>query len=165
VVLGRIFLVALTTSGAVAGQAEPPDEGTTPVVVLGSDEYLAAGADAIRAGQFDDGIRLTLIGIERATSDRNRAAGLANLCAAHVAKREPDRALPYCTESLALNDGNWRAYSNRSQAYFIKGMYAEAAKDNEAAAALAPSAAHVRMIRSMLNERMLQPSITIEEHQ
>ena len=46
----------------------------------------------------------------------------------YVAKNEPDKAIPYCTESLSLNDGNWRVYSNRSQAYFIKGMYIEAAE-------------------------------------
>jgi tetratricopeptide (TPR) repeat protein len=145
--------------------ADTPDSSATPRVVLGTNEYLAAGADAIRAGQYDDGIRLTLIGLERgADSVRNRAAGLANLCAAHVAKSEPAEAIPYCTESLRLNGANWRAHSNRSHAYFLQGNYTAAAVDNETAAALSPNSAHVRMIREMLNERRLLPSITIEEH-
>jgi tetratricopeptide (TPR) repeat protein len=162
--MGRVLTIAL-----VASLLSPPcrgdPESSAATVTLGVDEYLLAGADAIRGGQFDDGIRLTLIGLKRGPNARNRAAGLANLCSAYISKNEPDNAIPYCNESLTLNDANWRVFSARSQAYLIKGMYAEAAKDNEAAAALAPNAAHVRMIRSMLNERMLQPSITIEEHQ
>lgn len=162
--MGRILWAALAASLLTTPCRGDP-EGSATTVTLGVDEYLLAGADSIRAGQFDDGIRLTLIGLERGgVSARNRAAGLANLCSAYVSKNEPDKAIPYCNESLALNDANWRVFSARSQAYFIKGMYADAAKDNEAAAALAPSAAHVRMIKSLLNERLLQPSVTIEEH-
>jgi tetratricopeptide (TPR) repeat protein len=140
------------------------DDSAAPRIVVGGNEHLAAGADAIRAGAFDDGIRLTLLGLERGVDRRNRAAGLANLCAAHVAKNEPDPAIPYCTESLRLNDRNWRAYTNRARAYFLKGMYSEAAADNEAAAALNPDAPHVRMIEGLLNERTLRPSVTTEEH-
>jgi tetratricopeptide (TPR) repeat protein len=156
--------LALTLVTTLA-DADVDDPNTGQHVVLGADEYLSAGADSIRAGRYDDGIRLTKVGLERGLADtRNRAAGLANLCAAYVAKREPDTALPYCDQALELNDANWRAYSNRSHAYLLKERYAEAASDNEAAAALAPNAAHVLMIKRMLNERTLQPSITIEEH-
>lgn len=134
-------------------------------IVIGASPYLSAGADAIRSGRYDEGIRLTKIGLERDTrSSRDRAAGLANLCAAHVAKEEPDAAIPYCTQSIELFSGNWRPYSNRSHAYLQKGMYAEAARDNEAAASLRPNADHVRMIREMLNERLLSPQVTMEEH-
>jgi hypothetical protein len=159
--LSSSLILALSATPA---WADPENAGPSAVVTLGADEYLSAGADAIRAQQYDDGIRLTLIGLERGVSPRNRAAGLANLCAAHVARNEPDQAIPYCTESLSLNGGNWRTYSNRSQAYLLKGMYAQAAADNEAASAINPGAAHVRMMKGLLNERMLQPSITIEEH-
>src|SRR5690606_10933489 len=134
-------------------------------VVIGASEYLSAGADAIRAGDFDEGIRLTTIGLKRqARTLRERAAGLANLCAAHVAKEQPDESIPYCDESLELFSGNWRAYSNQSHAYFHKGMYEAAARDNEAAAALRPNAAHVTMIRGMLNEQSLTPRITMREN-
>jgi tetratricopeptide (TPR) repeat protein len=161
--MGRMLWVALAAC-VLAGPARADPEGSEAVVTLAVEEYLLAGADAIRGGQFDDGIRLTLIGLERGPSARNRAAGLANLCAAYVSKNEPDKAIPFCNESLTINEGNWRVYSTRSQAYFLKGMYMEAARDNDAAAVLSPTAAHVRMIKSLLNERLLQPSVTIEEH-
>jgi tetratricopeptide (TPR) repeat protein len=139
-------------------------DGSAMSTTFGGDEYLFAGADAIRAGQFDDGIRLTLIGLARVVSTRNRAAGLANLCAAYVSKREPDAALPFCAEALRLAPGNWRAYTARSQAYFQKGLLAEAARDNEAAAAINPNAAHVKMMLGKINERRLQPQIVVEDH-
>jgi tetratricopeptide (TPR) repeat protein len=141
------------------------DPGAQHGVVIGASQYLSAGADAIRDGRYDEGIRLTKIGLQRdARSLRDRAAGLANLCAAYVAKEEPDEALPHCTQSIELHGGNWRSYSNRSHAYLQKEMYAEAAADNAAAAAMSPNAAHVRMIRAMLNEHRLTPRITMEEH-
>jgi len=152
----------LAPVGAALGDRDP---GPRHGVVIGASEYLSAGADAIRAGNYDEGIRLTTIGLQRqARTLRDRAAGLANLCAAYVAKEEPDAAIPYCDESIELFDGNWRAYSNRSHAYLLKGMLEEAARDNAAAAALSPRAAHVQMIRGMLNERKLKPRITMQEH-
>lgn len=152
----------LLASTLALGDREPsPRHG----IVIGASEYLSAGADAIRAGDFDEGIRLTTIGLQRqARTLRDRAAGLANLCAAHVAKEQPDEAIPFCDESLELYSGNWRAFSNRSHAYFLKGMYAEAARDNSAAAAISSNAPHVKMIRGWLNERSLTPSITMQEH-
>jgi tetratricopeptide (TPR) repeat protein len=159
-----MLCVALATSVLATPSRADPD-GSELRLTLGVDEYLSAGADAIRAGQFDDGIRLTLRGLERGgIRTRNRAAGLANLCAAHVSKNEPDTAIPYCDASLTLVPDNWRAFSARSQAYLQKGQLAPAARDNESAAALNPHAAHVRMIKQMLNERLLQPSVTVEEH-
>lgn len=154
--------VVLVPGGALLADRDP---GPRHGIVIGASEYLSAGADAIRAGNYDEGIRLTTIGLQRqARTLRDRAAGLANLCAAYVAKEEPDAAIPYCDESIELFDGNWRAYSNRSHAYLLKGMLEEAARDNAAAAALSPRAAHVQMIRGMLNERKLKPRITMQEH-
>src|SRR5690606_31411353 len=158
-----LAVAALASSAqALCDDREP---GPRHGVVIGASAYLSAGADAIRAGDYDEGIRLTTIGLERqARTVRDRAAGLANLCAAHVAKEEPDKAIPFCDESIELYDGNWRAFSNRSHAYLLKGMLDEAARDNAAASALSPRAAHVQMIRGMLNERNLTPRITMEEH-
>ncbi len=154
-------LVLLATSAAAGGG--PRDDSQTRVVL--GDEYLAAGADAIRAGSYDDGIRLTTMGLKRgAATQRNRAAGLANLCSAYVAKGKPDEALPYCDRAIELDHGNWRPLSVRAQAYFQKEMFAKADADNAAAAAIAPKAAHVLMIRGWLNERLLKPRVIVEEH-
>jgi tetratricopeptide (TPR) repeat protein len=138
-----------------------PDSRT----VLGvANEYLAAGAEALRLKEYDEGIRLTKIGLERPTSPRDRAAALSNLCAAHAAKNEPDPAIGYCTESLTFNDANWRAYSNRAYAYYLKRMFDEADKDLDVALSLNPSAKQMPQIRGMMNERRLRGRVTMEEH-
>jgi tetratricopeptide (TPR) repeat protein len=138
-----------------------PDSRT----VLGvANEYLAAGAEALRLKEYDEGIRLTKIGLERPTSPRDRAAALSNLCAAHAAKNEPDPAIGYCTESLTINDANWRAYSNRAYAYYLKRMFDEADKDLDVALSLNPSAKQMPQIRGMMNERRLRGRVTLEEH-
>jgi tetratricopeptide (TPR) repeat protein len=134
--------------------------------VLGvGNEYLAAGAEAIRAKQYDDGIRLTKMGLERPASPRDRAAALSNLCAAHAAKNEPDIAIGYCTDSISINEANWRAFSNRAYAYYLKRMFDQADSDLEVALAINPSARQMPQIRGMMNERRLRGRVTMEEHQ
>jgi tetratricopeptide (TPR) repeat protein len=133
--------------------------------VLGvGNELLAAGAEMIRAGQYEDGIRLTTQGLERPASTNDRAAALSNLCAAHAASGHPDLAITFCTESISINDKNWRAYSNRSYAFYLKGMYAQAHADLEMAASISPNARQVEQIRGMINERNLRPSVIMEDH-
>jgi tetratricopeptide (TPR) repeat protein len=134
--------------------------------VLGvANEYLAAGAEAIRAGQYDDGIRLTKLGLDRPASPRDRAAALSNLCAAHAAKKEPDIAIDYCTQSLGINDANWRAYSNRAYAYYLKREFDQADTDLDIALSINPNAKQMPQIRGMMNERRLRGRVTMEEHQ
>lgn len=159
--LMRGIVVGLVASSAAA-QTEPTADSRT--VIGGGNEYLSAAADAIRAGQYDDGIRLTMIGLERGPTLNDKAAALSNLCAAHAAKGDADLAIQHCTESLALNERNWRAYSNRSYAYYLKGNYTQARSDVDAAAAISPNARQVLQIQGMINERVLRPSVIMEEH-
>jgi tetratricopeptide (TPR) repeat protein len=174
--MGRKLLICLAVLVSIGrADAQPsPDEMRTlenrqadnRTVIGVSNSLLAAGAEAIRYGRYDDGIRLTLMGLERpGTSDTNRSAGLSNLCAAHAAKNEPDIAIDYCNQSLEINDQNWRALSNRSYSYWLKDMYAEATVDLEAATALNPRARQIAQIRGMLNEATLNPRIIMEDHQ
>jgi len=161
-VLVSAFAICLVKASALAQSPQTADSRT----VLGTNEYLAAGADAIRAKLYDEGIRLTTIGLAQPTSARDRSAGLSNLCAAHAAKREADLAISFCTQSIELNESNWRAYSNRSYAYYLKGMDKEAHADLEMATTLSPNpeARQITQIRGMINERNLRPSVIMEDH-
>jgi tetratricopeptide (TPR) repeat protein len=159
-----LSLVATATWGQ-SGQFEDPTRQSDNRIILGvGNQYLAAGADAIRAKQYDDGIRLTKLGLERATW-RERSAGLSNLCAAHAAKGETKQAIEACTQSLEIDDSNWRAYNNRSYAYYLAGRYVEANTDLVKALDINPTARTMATIRGLLNERTLRPSVVVEEHQ
>jgi tetratricopeptide (TPR) repeat protein len=140
---------------------EQPDSRT---VIGVANEYLAAGAEAIRIKEYDEGIRLTKLGLDRPASPRDRSAALSNLCAAHAAKNEPDLAIGYCTQSLGINDANWRAYSNRAYAYYLKRMFDEADADLDVALSINPNAKQMPQIRGMMNERRLRGRVTTEEH-
>lgn len=167
--MGRMFFMSvamLCVGGAAWAQSDNETSAATNKTTIGS-EYplLSAGAEAIRAGSYDRGIDLTVRGLESpSVSNRARAAALSNLCAAHAAKHEPDQAIDYCTQSLDIAS-SWRAYSNRSYAYWLKGDYSQAALDVDSAAVIAPRARQVVQIRGMINEASLEPSVVIEEHQ
>ncbi len=163
--MGRAFLTGLAMSLAGAAIAQSDQQADSRTVLGGGDEYLSAAAEAIRAGEYEDGIRLTAIGLDRPQTEHDRAAALSNLCAAHAAKGEPDNAIKYCGESLAINEHNWRAYINRSYAYYLKRMFAESRADLVVAENLNPNARQIEQIRGMINERILQPSVIVEEHQ
>ncbi len=159
--IGLIGLIAGLAAGAVGVQAGDRAESRT---VLGSNDLLAQGAEEIRTGQYDEGIRHTSQGLVLATSVNERAAALSNLCAAYAAKGKADQAIEYCTQSLALRDNNWRAYSNRSYAYYLKGQYGRAHEDLEIAASINPDGRPIETIRGMINEKSLRPTVTMEDH-
>jgi tetratricopeptide (TPR) repeat protein len=159
-------LVSAVASSQPSGKPEISQEQADSRTVIGvANEYLSAGAEAIRSKQYDEGIRLTKLGLDRPASPRDRAAALSNLCAAHAAKNEPDTAIGYCTQSLSINDANWRAYSNRAYAYYLKRMFDEADADLDIALAINPNAKQMPQIRGMMNERRLRGRVTMEEHQ
>jgi tetratricopeptide (TPR) repeat protein len=161
-----VFSAATAAWGQPAQLSDPSKPTADSRTVLGvGNEFLAAGAEAIRTKQYDEGIRLTKLGLERPASPRDRAGALSNLCAAYAAKGEWDLAIKHCTESLEINSENWRAYNNRSYAYYLKGRYRAADADLKKALAINPNARQMATIRGMINERTLQPSVILEEHQ
>jgi tetratricopeptide (TPR) repeat protein len=166
-------LVLCLASGAICAQVSDaelrdltnrlPDNR---IVFGNGNELLAAGAQAIRVGRYDDGIMLTEMGLERrGLSDFLRSSALSNLCAAYAGKQEPDQAIEYCSQSLEISTRSWQAWSNRSYAYWLKGMYKEAEVDLQAAMAINPDARPLFVIRGMLNEAGLQPRVITEDHQ
>lgn len=167
---GMVGLAVCICGGPGWAQADERVSGSdsaSSITVLGvTNPLLVEGTDKIRHGDYDEGIRLIRQGLEQESPDlRNRAAALSNLCAAYAAKKMPDAAIEQCTESLQISNENWQAYSNRAYAYWLKGMYAEASLDVDAATALSPKARQVMQIRGMINEAGLRPRVSVEEHQ
>jgi hypothetical protein len=63
-----------------------------------------------------------------------------------------------------MNDQDWRAFVNRSYAYFLKGMLTKAEESLVIAADINPSAKQVLEIRGMINEMGLRPRVIMEDH-
>ena len=159
-----IGLIVSLAAGAIGAQSTHRSERPESRTVLGTNDYLAQGAEQIRLRQYDEGIRLTSIGLVQASSNNERAAALSNLCAAYAAKGNAEQAIDYCTQSIALREDNWRAYSNRSYAYYLKGQYREANQDLDIAASINPDAPTIEKIRGLINEKSLRATVTVEDH-
>ena len=83
--MGRVLVsslcMCLFSSVGSAQEEQAGDEFRTPGrIVLGEgNQLLAAGSQALRAGDYDEGIRLTLLGLERSgNSDYLRTSALSN---------------------------------------------------------------------------------------
>ena len=102
----------MLASGPAVGQSSASQS------VFGADPNLSDGALALRLGDFEEGIRLTLEGLRSpagtAHSIRTRSSAHNNLCAGYVMGGKFQEALEHCNEALRLKPNNWHAYSNRA---------------------------------------------------
>lgn len=136
------------------------------LVLADGNRLLAAGSQALRVGNYDEGIRLTHQGLEQpGNSAYLRTMALSNLCAAYAVKKDADAAIDYCSQSLEVDGKNWRAYSNRAYAHWLKGMHAEASSDLDAATGINPGASEIAQIRGLINQSTLQPRVRVEDRQ
>ncbi len=143
------LLAALLTATPVTAATEP----STSTTIIGGNEMLQAGADALRDGDFQRGIELTLEGLQRPNAPRDVAAALSNLCAGFVGVRQYDTALEKCNEALKIEATNWRTWNNRAAAYLGKGMYDAALNDVASGLEQALESATLKKTRRIVLER------------
>ena len=158
--LSRAFAVAGLCLVCLCATAQ---QNTT---VLGpSNLDLYHGANALLAGDAEEGVRLTLIGLRYEHGGRDRLTGLSNLCAGYIMLEQLETALTYCDQVLEQNDDYWRAYSNRALAYIKLGRFEEAEQDLQKAEALAENARTVKIVRSMLLDATdpVAPQVVIDD--
>ena len=134
-------------------------------VIGSSNPPLKDGADALRAGDAEEGIRLTLIGLRQSISSRERQTAKSNLCAGYVLLEQLETALAYCDDVLADNDQHWRAYSNRALVYVKLKRFAEAEQDLQKGEAISPHARTLKAVRKMLLDATnpVAPIIVIDD--
>ncbi len=146
----------LTVALAAQAVAAPPANSvpsSSSMTVIGANELLSAGAGELQRGNYQQGIELTLAGLERPNSPEDRAAGLANLCAGYVGLRQYELALAKCSESIELNSANWRTWNNRAAAYMGKGMIEAALNDVQTGLQLSPQSGTLKKTKQILLER------------
>lgn len=158
-------LLTLVLSIALLQASDTMSEPGASTIIGPTNPDLSAGADALRSGDAELGIRLTQRGLAVAGSAHERQVGLSNLCAGYVMVENYTTALDYCDAALAENDRNWRALSNRAFAYLKVGRYDDAQVDIDRALSIAPNARVVKIVRGMLLDETnpVAPSITIDD--
>jgi len=119
-------------SSTVIGQANP---------------LLSEGTDALEMKHYEEGIRLTLAGLEQPASEQDQAAGHSNLCAGYAALKRFEEALVHCNRALELDHTNWRTYNNRAAVFVGLKQFDLAMTDVNAGLALAPQSGTLQQSR------------------
>ena len=73
--IGALALCVVSASvfGQVRRPASPPEQPASRAALGVRNEFLRAGSEALLAEQYDEGIRLTKLGLELATAARDRS--------------------------------------------------------------------------------------------
>ena len=139
--------------------------GDSRTVIGPSNLNLYDGANALMAGDAEEGVRLTLLGLNMAANERERQTALSNLCAGYVLLGQLDTALDYCNRVLARNDRHWRGYNNRALIYIKQKRYLEAEQDILKGQELKPNDRNLKIVRGMLLDETdpVAPSIIIDD--
>jgi tetratricopeptide (TPR) repeat protein len=113
---------------------------------------LAEGSASLAAGRHEEGIRLTLAGLEQPNNPVDEAAAHSNLCAGYAALKRWSQALPHCNRSLELDRRNWHTLNNRAAVFVGLGLYELAVADVNAGLALDPDSQTLRRSLEIVHE-------------
>lgn len=156
-----VFVIAflLLTFSPLAAQ----DESKT--VIGPRNVMLADGADALIAGNSEEGVRLTLRGLDRAQGTREKKTAHANLCAGYIMMDKPLTALQHCNWVLERDPKHWRTYNNRALAYLRLNRLDESEADIARGQELSPNSTNLKIAKGMLLDEIdpVTPTIEIDE--
>lgn len=142
-------VVAVILSGFLMA-CGPVSAQVNKTVIGPTNAELADGANELLAGNAKEGVRLSLLGLNRAIGRDDKVAGLSNICVGYIMLDELDKALVYCDRALALDDSHWRALCNRALAYIKLKRYDEAEADIERGMVIAPDSSKLKTVRRLL---------------
>ena len=139
----------------VAGIAWSQDQMSLPqssTVIGPINPLLTKGTDALEAGRYEEGVRLTMEGLELPNSPRDQAAAHSNVCAGYAALKRWNEALEHCNRALELDRTNWRTYNNRAAVFVGMKKFELAMADVNAGLELAPNSATLHKSKQVVIE-------------
>ncbi|NND47909.1 MAG: tetratricopeptide repeat protein [Woeseiaceae bacterium] len=140
----RVLLAALLLA---ASPATPSEETKTVIGPRNIDLY--DGANALMAGDGEEGVRLTLRGLQLAQGPREEKIGHSNLCAGYLLINQPEEALPHCDWVLERDDTHWRTHNNRALVYMRLERFEEAQEDIRKGQELRPGSKNLKIVKGM----------------
>ena len=152
-----IVLIATATLPALADNRAPDAQ-----IVFGADQQLKEGEKAMYAGDLEKAIELFLVGLPHASTKRNEAAALNNLCAAYGTLGKFQTALEYCAQALELRPLNWRAHANRARSLVGIGEVDAAIESANRGLEIAPKARALHEILELAQSYKAEPHVIIE---
>ena len=121
-----------------------------PTFTIGSaNPDISDGARALLGGRDEEGIRLTLRGLETARGKKEEEIALSNLCAGYTNLGDYETALKYCDIVLERNDKLWRAYNSKALIYIYTKQYDKAEQALIKGEAINPDARTMKIARAL----------------
>lgn len=145
-----LFPVLFGTGGALAEDLS--DAAQSATVIGPTNPLLARGTDALEMRRYEEGVRLTLEGLELPSSLRDQAAGHSNVCAGYAALKRFEEALVHCNRALELDRTNWRTYNNRAAVFVGLKMFDLAMTDVNSGLELAPNSTTLKKSREVVTQ-------------
>ena len=161
-----IFFLAFFVAVPVFGNDDKKaGDGQAKTVIGQRNPALSDGAQALLAGDTEEGLRLTHIGLKAAFGKREEEAALSNLCAGYIMIEKYEEALQYCEMLIARNDKSWRAYNNRAVIYIKTKQWEKADADLKKGEELNPGAHTMKVARAMYMDAVhpVSPEIEIDD--
>lgn len=171
------YLALLATIMFVAVRVSANDDEIGSKTVIGpSNIYLFDGANALLAGDAEEGVKLTLRGLEFAHGQREVKIAHSNLCAGFLLLGQAETALTHCDWVLEVDENHWRSYNNRALVYLDLERFEEAEADITRGQELRPKSEKLKEVKGMyldvvqpvdeiitIDERRNQPLSPVEE--
>jgi tetratricopeptide (TPR) repeat protein len=156
----RTLLTALLLLSAPAAMADD-----TKTVLGPRNVFLDNGAKALMANRGEEGVRLTLKGLEIASGTAEFKMAHSNLCAGFLLIDRPEEALKHCNKVLEKDVKHWRTYNNRALVYMRLKRFEEAETDIRYGQALRPDSRNLKIVKGMyLDETQpVQENIELDE--
>lgn len=110
---------------------------------------LYDGANALMAGDGEEGVRRTLQGLELAQGPREVRIAHSNLCAGYLLINQLENALFHCNWVLERDDRHWRTLNNRALVYMRLERYEEAEEDIRKGQEIRPDSKNLKIVKGM----------------
>lgn len=139
-----------------------------PAFVIGSaNPDIYEGARLLLADRNEEGIKLTLSGLEVANGKKEEEIALSNLCAGYTNLGDYEAALKYCDILLHRNDKLWRAYNSKALIYIYTKQYEKAEQELIKGEALNPGARSMKIARALYLDATnpVAPELEIDDRQ
>jgi len=134
--------------------------------VLGPENiHLYDGANALMDRNGEEGVRLTLLGLQYAKSSREEKIAHSNLCAGYLLIGQPESALEHCNWVIEKDEAHWRTYNNRALVYMRLERFSEAEEDIRKGQGLRPNSRKLKIVKGMyLDETQpVTPTVEVDE--
>ncbi len=144
----HMLLVVLALAATQICMAQDQESGSK--TVLGPrNVYLYDCANTLKAGDGEEGVRLTLLGLNSAHGKRELVAAHANLCAGFLMLKQYQTALGHCDWVLERYENHWRSYNNRALVYLFLERYEESEADIRRGQELNPRSETLKEVKGM----------------